>query len=911
MQKIIDLLAKGECFIVENRIKCSVDKIFAELKKDKLYQDSFVLNSDNDQTFEAKIYSSSTRLKLDNDYFNDKSCKISFIVDTTYLNVGDEINGEISIFTDISQIVIPFNYVIIDEKIDSSILNLKSIIDFYDLARKDYEKAFEIFNSKDFLKSDLMSDAFFRSIYDSLIQGVTKEIAFVEFFKAVNLDVLEYVSNKNVIKEIYEESRDISDLSFETLSIDDGSVDEVKDDDIVNLILEIQDKELIDTLAINCVRNNLRDNIAFNIYIKSIQGGAIINGLYEILLASIPDKYNKKLPLYLYKLYFEDKSFSFEQKINLYRNIITVFKENDDVYKMFNNEIKGYVLTQLYQNKINDSLIKIYNDIIKKELIDENNYKNILYLLRCHKIVIKNKSIKKIIIKYKEINNETIYSVINNIAYVPIFFDSYIILFEDLYGNRYFSQDIVINKLLDKTDLEIYCLENFPNDDILNISKIISFIESGSFKYTYDVDIAKRLMYELDLNVIVKKQLTYLIIDYYCSIISTNYIDVDVEYLKKVDLIELSNIYKTKVLKLLYDKEDYLNCFNILVKLNSSLLESTDLLNLYTTIIKKDIAVDKEMLIIKTFDLFNTGIYDLFLIDFLIENYTGKVESLIKILRIAKDMNINVDIYVHNLLKLMLSINYSDDLDYVYSLYTPEKFEYEDINLNIAYLTKKCIDYFLDDIEFSNVVILQITNYLLYNINDLNNCPILYLLSFTKYVSSLDSIRDNDMRRILIKAIDILLNKNFIFAYFKNLNKHIKMPYEIMNKEYIEYHAKNYELPKVIFSINGQHKLRDFELTNVYMNIYLKKITVYKDEIINYEIYNAVNREQGILQKGVLKYNDAFELEYSTVKSKDSFTYINLLIDSLENNNMDILKRTVIEMVTKQEVSKNLFEIDR
>ena len=198
----------------------------------------------------------------------------------------------------------------------------------------------------------------------------------------------------------------------------------------------------------------------------------------------------------------------------------------------------------------------------------------------------------------------------------------------------------------------------------------------------------------------------------------------------------------------------------------------------------------------------------------------------------------------------------------------------------------------------------------MYNINDLSNCPVLYLLAYTKYISQLDVINDNDMRRVLIKAIDVLINKDFVFAYFKDLNKHVKMPYEIMNKEYIEYHAENNELPKVVFTINGKHKLKDFELTNVYMNIFLKKITVYKDEIITYEIYNILNKEQGVLQKGVLKYSDIFELEYANTKSKDSFTYINLALDNLEKNNMDVLKHVVLEMVTKQEVSKNLFEID-
>jgi len=155
-----------------------------------------------------------------------------------------------------------------------------------------------------------------------------------------------------------------------------------------------------------------------------------------------------------------------------------------------------------------------------------------------------------------------------------------------------------------------------------------------------------------------------------------------------------------------------------------------------------------------------------------------------------------------------------------------------------------------------------------------------------------------------------LLKTEYVFAYYKNLNKHMRMPYNIMNKEYIEYHADKDFVPRVTISMSGVDEKKSMDLSKVFMNIYVKKITVFKNEVINYEITNANDASAGILARGTLTYDENYEFEYpKNSKMRSTFDFINDAIVCLDRDNLEGLKKVVMEMVEKQEMSKELFNI--
>ena len=62
--------------------------------------------------------------------------------------------------------------------------------------------------------------------------------------------------------------------------------------------------------------------------------------------------------------------------------------------------------------------------------------------------------------------------------------------------------------------------------------------------------------------------------------------------------------------------------------------------------------------------------------------------------------------------------------------------------------------------------------------------------------------------------------------------------------------------------------------------------------------------------KGTLVYDENYELEYPMYnKIRGTFDYINDAIVCLDRDNIEGLKKVVLEMIEKQEMSKELFNL--
>ena len=81
-------------------------------------------------------------------------------------------------------------------------------------------------------------------------------------------------------------------------------------------------------------------------------------------------------------------------------------------------------------------------------------------------------------------------------------------------------------------------------------------------------------------------------------------------------------------------------------------------------------------------------------------------------------------------------------------------------------------------------------------------------------------------------------------------------------------------------------------------------------EVINEGITNAKDASAGVLAKGTLTYDENYEFEYpKSSKMRSTFDFINDAIVCLDRDNIEGLKKVVMDMVEKQEMSKELFNI--
>ena len=918
-------LSNGTCIKIDNSLTCRVKSITFELEKDKKYEDHIIISNVRELAMDGNCYSDNNRVVIKNPIIKDKQVDLTFTINTADLEDGDVISGKISIITNVGVTEVDFEYKIITNNIIRAINRLESITDYYDLMCSDFSLACTIFTNEKLLKAPMLQDEFAMSLYEGLIKGTNVNIAIIEFFKAFEIDISKLFVNVDdeIVRRYVDDTLDnidISNLSADSrlndvLSIknNDYAEEKIKNDifDEANALIEgIRDKELLTVLASMCVRNNSTDEISFRIYLKVIEKGSNINGIYDKFLLSIPDDYSYKLPLYIYRYYFDDKNYSFDDKAKLYENIIAAFDENEDVYKMYANEILEYAISRIYQNRITESLIKIYNKVLSENIINENNCNNILYLLRNHKVILSNSNIKKIIIKYAETEKETKYDVYNGIAYVPIFFGSRIILYEDIYGNRFYTEDATIKILFERKDLEAYIIENYPQKDIIDMTKIIKLNEQEKLVKEYEVDEIRELESKIKINSVIREKFKKKIIDFYFrELMAGNDIREDAKiFLMKLLFNKMDIFDKRKILKIMIECHEYKYVFEKVSMFGQDLMEDSDLLVLYSKCIDMNDLDVKPRLLNDIFKFVKKGSRDIKLLNSLSNNYEFSINNMLYIMDAMNETKLDSSFIAKKLLMMSLESDYTEHLDHIYEYYDVNSDEGE--GLVVAYLNKKATDYVLDDKETDENYFNKLTTYLVNHYDEIETMPIIFLFAITKYISTFKILSNNELRRILIKAMERLLNTEYVFAYYKNLNRHMRMPYYIMNKEYIEYHADKDFVPRVTISISGLDEKKTMDLSKVFMNIYVKKITVFKNEVINYEITNANDASAGVLAKGTLTYDENYEFEYpKSSKMRSTFDFINDAIVCLDRDNIEGLKKVVMDMVEKQEMSKELFNI--
>ena len=919
-------LSEGTCIKIDNALSSRVRSITFELEKDKKYEDHFSVYNEREQELEGDVYSDNNRVQIKTKVLSGKTCDILFSIDTTNLNDGDVISGTISIIANVGALQVPFQYIVVASNVIKAVDKFETITDYYDFLSTNFDLARSIFTTPEFLKAKCMQDEFTMSLYEGLCKGSNINIALIEFFKAFDIDIISFFKDVDdeIVKKYIDDTLDNIDLekikgNQKLIDVITYGNEQIKQEkissevfkEVTSLIDALTDKELMSVLASMCVRNNYTDEIAFRIYLKVIERGSNIHGIYDKFLLAIPDEYSYRLPLYIYRYYFDDKSYTFDDKAKLYDNIIAVFNENDDVYRMYNSEILEYAISRIYQNRITESLIKIYNKVLSINIINENNCNNILYLLRNHKVLVNNETIRKIIIRYAETEKETKYDVYNGIAYVPIFFDSYIMLYEDVYGNRFYSEDAHIESLFDRKDLEKYIIENFNQKEIIDMTKIIKLNEAANLTREYEVDEIRELEEKIRINTVIKERFKSKIIDFYYNkaVNSEPISESSKVFLMKMPFDRMNKPDKKKILKILLLLKEYRYVYNKISIFGFDLMEDSDLLYLFSRCI--DIGDDdvKQRLLNDIFEFTKSGNLDIKLCTYLLNNYDGAIENLVIIMDALNSLNLDSSVVAKKILMNSLECNDAKYIDHAFDYYVQN--EYEEIDLNVAYLNKKATDYVLDEKETGDEYFNKLAEYMSRHYDEIDTTmPIIFLFAITKYISNIKLLTNNEFRRILIKSMDRLLKTDYVFAYYKKLNRHIRMPYSIMNKEYIEYHADKDFVPKAILTISGDEEKKEVELNKTFMNIYVKKITVFKNEVINYDIINVSNLSGGVLFSGTLRYDENYEFEYpKSGRSRSTFDYINDAIVCLDRENIDGLKKVVIELAEKQEISKELFSI--
>ena len=148
MRNVIDRCLDGFFDYDCGKLLFSTARIEADMPQGQLSEGNFVLSSEDGRDFTAVIYTSSMRLVCRNDRVDEEpSATIHYVFDSTGLEPGDVVKGDIQVVSDAGEYYLPFVFSISYGIVQSSLGNVRNLFHFTNQAQVNWQEAVDLFYS--------------------------------------------------------------------------------------------------------------------------------------------------------------------------------------------------------------------------------------------------------------------------------------------------------------------------------------------------------------------------------------------------------------------------------------------------------------------------------------------------------------------------------------------------------------------------------------------------------------------------------------------------------------------------------------------------------------------------------------------------------------------------------------------
>jgi hypothetical protein len=233
--------------------------------------------------------------------------------------------------------------------------------------------------------------------------------------------------------------------------------------------------------------------------------------------------------------------------------------------------------------RIDEFLSVIYKEVIGKTEITSEIAKKLPEIIHTYKIECDNPNIRKIIVVHKELRGEKDIRLFGGVAYVQLFTQDAVILFEDHFGKRYVSSvDFHKEKLFFEEGLVKFCIEHcFAHPYLLlsyarhilkhakDTAKVLTILKNTIEKEEYTKEYTKAVMQD--------------VVDYYYENYDDECLD---EYLIVFDKGKMNSHTRRKILELMIMRGMYNEAYSVFSKYGNERTDAGKILKFCSRILE-------------------------------------------------------------------------------------------------------------------------------------------------------------------------------------------------------------------------------------------------------------------------------------------------------------------------------------
>lgn len=673
---------------------------------------------------------------------------------------------------------------------------------------------------------------------------------------------------------------------------------------LCGLYEQYPEQEILSCICSMMIKGDCRGSRFFKWYDEAIREGVSLTRLYEYYLYSLPENYGELLPQEVLLYFSYSTGLDDYSRSVLYSNILAFSRRDSDIYRLYERAIEQFALEQLFAGRIHECLAVIYKQMIYKELIDPQMAKALPSVLMSHRIVCRDTAMRCVVVRHEELMTEDVYQLSDGMAYVPLYSERDVILFQDSYGNRYQNIDYDKQPIMEEVgELLECCFEVYPNQPFLFVRACCGAMEKEEMSGD-DVALLELADQRMKLHPLFRSGIMSAIVRYYRKMADGGGDGVknnSVAYLLCLEKDALTRQERGGVCETLIRQNYYTEAYEMICRYGIEGLQVKSLLKLCAKMVLHNLFDEDDRLLHLAYLVFQEGKSDSVILDYLCEHFNGTVDQMYRVL--IQGIKEHVETYdmEERLVAQMLFTGNTEKMDRVFELYASRKKTGE--NVVKAYFTVKSMEYFLWDKTTEDKVFAYLEA-AVNNSVEKDRVPDIYLLALTRYYSTLPSLLE-DQRQLCQAVVDVLIEAGMIFAYFKDLAKFIVIPGNILDKEIIEYHGARDTKPYLRLRILPEEEEYHYEdMRQIYRGIYIREKVLFEGEIMEYQVLEDVDGERKTVAEGSISCK-----EVSTRAPGNRFACLNEMSLSLELKNETALREKMAEYLKKDAAISALFTL--
>ena len=655
-----------------------------------------------------------------------------------------------------------------------------------------------------------------------------------------------------------------------------------------------EEQEILEAVCSLLIKGDRKERDAFAWYEKALEQGVNLTRLYEYFLYSLPEDYGHLLPKEVLLYFSYDKDLNRHSRQVLYRNILEYMNPSAELYQSYTRHMEQFAMEQLFQSRINRSLAVIYEHMIYKDMIDSRVARVLPGILKSCRIRCGDSRMKYVIVRYEELEDEEAFLLENQSAYVPLFSDRSVLLFQDAYGNRYLDVKHWKVSVMDRPELLAQCYEVYPDHPMLKLSECRDIVNRG-VETDEEAALLEEIVTQMHLSPVFEGRLMQAVTDYYCQKASE---DKDGDgvfncaYLVQIDKRPMDARQRQQICETLISQNYMREAYNMIRDYGSQYISTPRLMKLCTKTILMNLFDQDELLLGLSHQVFCQGCYDSVILDYLCEHFNGTVSQMYEVL--IQGVREHVETYdlEERLLGQMLFTGCCDQMDSVFELYMKRKTTREMVVK--AYFTQKSVQYFLEEKDMDQRVF-EYLKQAVGNTFDKDRMPTIYLLALTRYFSTLDKVEAGDVE-LLKTMTSLLLEEGLVFPYTRELSKHISVPEDIMDKAMVEYRGRKDAHPELQVRILPEETgFHSEDIRRVYQGIFVKQKVLFEGEIMEYRIYDYLDGHRRLAAEGQVECDHKLEGKENSrfaclnemgaaIKDRDDSRLLNAMEDYLKKS---------------------------